>query len=140
MTSEDVSDGEGLAAATGRCRIGVANDELRPLQILFVVDLRAHQVLNAHRVDYQCDTLVNDLAITVFDTFVKSEAILETGTAATRNEHPELQVRIGFLFDQFRLMREFLFLPAHLFDAGFNPDRDPGDDEWVLHLSIGMPF
>ncbi|MEZ5988928.1 MAG: BamA/TamA family outer membrane protein [Planctomycetota bacterium] len=26
------------------------------------------------------------------------------------------------------------------FDAGYNPDRRPGEDEWVLHLTIGSSF
>jgi outer membrane translocation and assembly module TamA len=26
------------------------------------------------------------------------------------------------------------------FDAAWNPDRDPGDEAWVLHLTVGHPF
>lgn len=25
-------------------------------------------------------------------------------------------------------------------DSAWNPDRDPGEDEWVIHLSVGYPF
>ena len=26
------------------------------------------------------------------------------------------------------------------FDAGWNPERDPGDSAWAFHLTIGTPF
>jgi hypothetical protein len=25
-------------------------------------------------------------------------------------------------------------------DLGINPEPRPGEDDWVLHLSVGMPF
>lgn len=37
------------------------------------------------------------------------------------------------------LIFNFPGVPIRL-DAGFNPDRRPGDDEWVLHLTIGQTF
>lgn len=37
------------------------------------------------------------------------------------------------------LILNFPGVPIRL-DAGFNPDRRPGEDEWVLHLTIGQTF
>ena len=73
MTSDEDSDGKGLATTTGCCRIRVANDELRPLQIFFVVDFGAHQVLHTHWIDDERYATVLDLAIPVLDILIECE-------------------------------------------------------------------
>src|ERR1700739_5095226 len=54
---------EGRAAATGRGGVGVADHELRSLEPLAIVNLRAGQVLHAHRIDQQFHTEVLDAGI-----------------------------------------------------------------------------
>ena len=80
--------------AAGCLCIRVPNDELRPLQIFFVVDLGAHQVLDAHRIDEQPYALILNLAVAFLDRLVEGESVLESGTAAAGNEYAKHQVRI----------------------------------------------
>src|ERR1700728_1222369 len=70
------SGGEGGAAATGRGCVGVADDELRAVESLAVVDLGAHEVLHAHRVDYELDALVLDAGVAFLQRLVELEAVL----------------------------------------------------------------
>ena len=88
MTSADESDGEGGATTAGRCCVGVSDDELRALQVFFVVNLGTHQVLHAHRVDNQCYALIFNLTVAVLSFLVKRESILESGTTAAGDENP----------------------------------------------------
>jgi len=37
-------------------------------------------------------------------------------------------------------LRLLLPIGAVRLDAAWNPDQDPGDDEWVLHFSVGYPY
>src|SRR5579862_5496247 len=92
--------GEGRAAATGGGRIRVADDELRAIEALAVVDLGAHQVLHAHRVDQEPHALVLDAGIAVLDLLVELEAVLQTGAAAALHEHAQHQLRIALALDE----------------------------------------
>ena len=89
-------DGKRRPATTGGLRVRVPDDELRSLQVFLVVDLGSHQILHAHGIDQQHHALVLNLAITVFNAFVKGEAILEPGAAAARNKDPQFEIRIVF--------------------------------------------
>ena len=60
-----VRRGEGGTAAAGGARIGIADHELRALQVLAIVDLGPGQVLHAHRVDEQLHALVLDAGVPV---------------------------------------------------------------------------
>ncbi len=57
----------------------------------------------------------------------------------------EAQAEDVFSFDDVRLgvgvgLRYLLPIGPLRIDAGFNPDRQSGEDEWVVHFGIGMPF
>src|SRR5690606_23768687 len=92
-------------AAAGRRRIRVADDELGAGEIFLVVDLRALQVLHAHRVDEQRDAALLDLRVAVLHFLVESEAVLEPGAAAALDIDAELQLRIALALDQLADLR-----------------------------------
>ena len=94
-----VSGREGLSTTAGCRRIWIANDKLRALQVFLVVNFRAHQVLDAHGVDNEGYTHVNDLAVTLFDVLIEGEAILKAGATTARNEHSELKLIILLFFN-----------------------------------------
>lgn len=57
----------------------------------------------------------------------------------------EAQAEDAFAFDDVRMgvgvgLRYLLPIGPLRIDAGFNPDRRTGEDEWVVHFAIGMPF
>src|SRR6185312_16224906 len=59
------SGGEGGTAAAGRRRVRIADDELRSVESLAIVDLGPHQVLHAHGVDEELHALIDDAGIPV---------------------------------------------------------------------------
>ena len=97
-----VSCRERGAAATGRGRVRVADDELRAVESLAVVDLGAHEVLHAHRVDDELDALILDAGVAVLQRLVELEAVLQSGAAPALHEHAQHQVRIALATDQIR--------------------------------------
>src|SRR6185295_17941298 len=93
-------DGErGTAAARGRC-VRVSDDELRAGQVLSVVDLGAHEVLHAHRIDEQRDAAIFDLGVAFLDFFVERESVLEARAATALHIHAQLQSGVTLLLDQ----------------------------------------
>ena len=78
--SEAVLGREGRSTTAGCCRVRVADDELRTLQIFLVVNFGAHQILNAHRVNHKRNAPIFNLTVTFFNILVESEAVLESGT------------------------------------------------------------
>lgn len=57
----------------------------------------------------------------------------------------EAQAEDFFALDDVRMgvgagLRYLLPIGPLRIDAGFNPDRRSGEDEWVVHFGIGMPF
>lgn len=57
----------------------------------------------------------------------------------------EAQAEDLFSFDDVRMgvgfgVRYLLPIGPLRIDAGFNPDSRAGEDEWVIHFAIGMPF
>src|SRR5210317_2223570 len=95
-----VSDGEGRSAAAGGLCIRIPDDELRSLQVFLVIDLGAHEVLNAHRVNQQRNTAVFDLAIAVLDVLIERKPVLESRAPAARNKYAQLEIRVVFFRDQ----------------------------------------
>ncbi len=69
---------EAGTAAAGAGRVRVFDHKLRAFQIVFVVNLRAHQVLVAQRVKQQRHTILGHGGVVVVGDFVKREAIRET--------------------------------------------------------------
>src|SRR5215469_2694737 len=94
------SGGEGRAAAAGGRGVGVANDELRAVQPVAVVDLGAHQVLHAHGVDQELHSHVLDAGIAVLDFLIELEAVLQPGAAAALDEDAQHQLRITLAADE----------------------------------------
>src|SRR6185295_16356792 len=97
---ERASGGERRAASAGGLRVRIADHELRAVQAFAVIDLRAGQVLDAHRVDQQLHALVFHAGIAILFGLVELETVLHTRATATLNEHPQLEVRIAFATDQ----------------------------------------
>lgn len=74
-------DGERGTAATGSSRVGVADHKARAHQSLLVVHLRAIQVLNAHGIHQQGDTILFNDGVVIVDGLIEGEAIGKPGTA-----------------------------------------------------------
>src|SRR3569832_178610 len=99
-------------AAAGGARVGIADHELLALQTFGVIDLRTHQVLEAHGVDQQGPAALLHRGVTVDDGHVKSEAVLKAGAAAAGDEIAQLECVVAFLVDQLlyltgRRLREY---------------------------------
>src|SRR5690606_583658 len=88
-----------LAAAAGRCGIGVANDKLRTFEIVFVIDFGTKEVLKAHGIDQELNTFFVDGGVVLVDGFIKGEAILETRTTTPLNKHTQFEVGVA-LFEK----------------------------------------
>lgn len=73
---------------------------MRTFQIVLVVDLGAHQVLVAHRVDQQLDAVLAHGGVIFVDDFIEGETVLETRATTTLHEHAQFQVGIAFFLDQ----------------------------------------
>ena len=71
-----------------------------PDKILAIVDLRAHEVLDAHRIDEQRDAAVLDFRVAFLDFFVEREAVLEARAAAALHVDAQLQRGVAFLLDE----------------------------------------
>ena len=76
------SDGERHAAAAGGGRVRVGDHEPRPLQVFPVVDFRAHEILEAHRVHEQLGALALDHEVVLAGRVLEGESVLESGAAA----------------------------------------------------------
>src|SRR6185295_4322312 len=61
---------ERRTAAAGRLRVRVADHELRAMQAFAVIDLGAHQVLQAERIDDQRDAFLDHRQVVVGAGFV----------------------------------------------------------------------
>src|SRR5581483_2693264 len=99
-TSGTCLDRERRPATAGALRVGVLDDELRAFQAFLVVDLGAHQILVAHRVDEQHHAVLLHHGVVFVLHLVESEAVLEAGAAAAGNEDPELELGIALFLDQ----------------------------------------
>src|SRR6186713_134488 len=97
---ESASGRERGAASAGGLRVRITDHELRAVQAFAVVDLRAGQVLDAHRIDQQLHALVLHAGITVLLVLVELEAVLHARATTTLDEHAQLEVRIALATDQ----------------------------------------
>ncbi len=88
------------AAAAGGGGVRVLDDELGAFEAILVVDLGAHQILQAHGVDQQGDAVFYHLRVVFVHRFVEREAVLKAGATAALHEHAQLQVIVAFLVDQ----------------------------------------
>ena len=67
----------------------------RTFQAFLVVDFRARQVLEAHRVHHQAHAIALDHGIVIGDIFVEGEAILEARATAAGDGYTQFQARIA---------------------------------------------
>jgi len=95
------SDREGGSATAGGARVWVPNDKLGALQAFRVINLRAHQVLEAEWIDQQGDAVIINRNVIFGLLFVEGESVLETGTATAGDVDPQFQLRIALFEDQF---------------------------------------
>src|SRR6267378_1411540 len=98
--SRKTLDGERRPATAGALRVGVLDDELGAFQPFLVIDLRANQVLVAHRVDEQQDAVLFHHGVVLVLHLVEGKAVLEARAAAAGDEHAQLELGIAFLVDQ----------------------------------------
>src|SRR5215469_12204578 len=91
---------EGRAAATGRGRVRIADDELRAVQALAIVDFGAGQVLHAHRINEELHAQVLDAGVAVLDRLIELKAVLQPRAAPALHEHAQHQLRITLAADQ----------------------------------------
>ena len=65
--------------------------------------------------------------------------------AALFADYGNIGLTTGAAFEDFRSalgvgLRYGLPIGPIRLDAGFNPDRRPGEDRFVIHFAVGMPF
>lgn len=73
-----------------RCRrVRVLNHKLRAFEVFLVVDLGTDEVLVAHGVDQECDSVSDHHGVVFVSGFIKSETVLEAGASAALNENSE---------------------------------------------------
>src|SRR6218665_2027400 len=89
-------------AAAGGGRVRVLDDELRALQVFLVVDLGADQVLVAHRIDQQRDTVLGHRSVVFVGDLIEGETVLKARAAAALHEHAQLELRVALLGNQLR--------------------------------------
>ncbi len=82
-------------------RIRVLNHELCAFEVFFVVDLGTDEILIAHGVDQEGDSVSDHHSVVFVGGFIKSEAVLETGASSALNEYSEFEIRVAFLVNQF---------------------------------------
>src|SRR5215831_12703000 len=87
-------------ATAGGGRVGVANHELRAVEPLAVVDLRAAQVLHAHGVDDELHPEILDADVAFLQLLVELEAVLQPRAAPALHEHAQHELRIAFAANQ----------------------------------------
>src|SRR5208337_2928687 len=91
---------ERRSAAAGRGSVRIADDKLGAFQAVTEINLRAAQILHAHRIDQQLHALVLDTGVAVLNLLIEFEPILETGAAAALHEDAQLQLRVALTTDQ----------------------------------------
>src|SRR3982750_4447210 len=91
---------ERRAAAAGGLRVRIADDELRSVEPFAVVDFRAGEVLDAHRIDEQLDAEVLDAGVAVLFLLVEFETVLHARAPASLHEHAQLEVGVSFSLDE----------------------------------------
>ena len=83
-----------------RCAFGFLITNCAPSSAFLVVDLRADQVLVAHRVDQQRDAVLLHRGVVFVDDLVEGEAVLESRAAAAGDEYAQLELGVALLVDQ----------------------------------------
>src|SRR4051812_36530550 len=94
------SNRERRPAPAGALRVGILDDELRAFQAFLVVDLGAGEVLVAHRIDEQGDTVLLHHRVVVVPDLVEGKPVLESGAATASDEHSKLELRVTFLVNE----------------------------------------
>src|SRR5262245_56527492 len=91
-------DAERRTAAAGRLGVGILDGESAAGDVVDEIDLGAAQVARADGIDEQLDAvrLEHGIGGLVSLALVDHEAVLETGTAASLNEHAETSARFVF--------------------------------------------
>src|SRR5690606_662468 len=85
---------------TGGSSIGVVNNKARAFQPFAIVNFGSSQILIAHGIHYQLDSLAGYHGIVFGQILVKSKTILKARTAATGNKYPQHQTLVTFLINQ----------------------------------------
>src|SRR5690242_1429553 len=88
------SDAERRSTAAGGLRVRIADHELRAVQAFGVVDFRAHQVLQAERIDDERDALLDHGKIVGGVRLIETEAVLEPRAAAAGDVDPQLEIGV----------------------------------------------
>src|SRR5215210_2736291 len=89
--------GKGAAAAAAALDVGVVDGETGAHEAVHVVELRAHDIWDAHRVDQHPDALGLEDLVVVGDLVVEVDAVLETGAAPRPDADTQRQVFLAFL-------------------------------------------
>src|ERR1700733_11743793 len=89
----------GAAAASGG-GVRIADHELRAVETLAIVDLRAGEVLYAHRVDEQLHAEVLDAGVAVLQLLIELEAVLQPRAAPALHEHAQHELGVALALDE----------------------------------------
>src|SRR5215218_9441567 len=89
--------GKGAAAPAPALDVGVVDGETGTHEAVHVVELRARDVRDAHRVDEHPDALGLEDLVVVGDLVVEVDAVLETGAAPGPDADTQREVFLAFL-------------------------------------------
>src|ERR687898_1688484 len=89
--------GKGAAASAAALNIGVVDGETGAHETVHVVELRAHDIWDAHGVDQHSDALGLEDLVVVGDLVVEVDAVLETGAAPGPDADTQREVFLAFL-------------------------------------------
>src|ERR687898_402442 len=89
--------GKGAAASAAALNIGVVDGETGAHETVHVVELRAHDIWDAHGVDQHSDALGLEDLVVVGDLVVEVDAVLETGAAPGPDADTQREVFLALL-------------------------------------------
>src|SRR5688572_22991030 len=89
--------GKGATAAAAALYVGVVDGETGAHEAVHVVELRAHDIRDAHGVDQHSDALGLEDLVVVGDLVVEVDAVLETGAAPGPDADTQREVFLAFL-------------------------------------------
>src|ERR671911_1356806 len=89
--------GKGAATSAAALNVGVVDGETGAHEAVHIVELRAHDIWDAHGVDQHSDALGLEDLVVVGDLVVELDAVLETGAAPGPDADTQREVFLTFL-------------------------------------------
>ena len=90
---------EGMTAAAARNRVWIVHGETGTHEAIYIINLAAVDVANAHLINQNIETFLGNDRI-AFLLLVKGHTILKTGATTTGDKDPQAEARIVLLNQQ----------------------------------------